>query len=111
MRQDFIQNLKKYRKIEGVSQMRLAEMCDTDASYIGQIEIGSRFPSIELIEKMAQALAIEPYRFFMKELDAPDGDGGETLTSLAGLPLNLRLNLINRLTAALGDCVKAALTP
>ena len=44
--------------------MKLAEYCNTGASYIGDIEIGRRFPSMELIEKMAEALRIEPYQLF-----------------------------------------------
>jgi predicted transcriptional regulator len=38
--------LKKSRNIEGVSQMKLAELRDTSPSYIGQIEMGKRFPSM-----------------------------------------------------------------
>ena len=44
--------------------MKLAEHCNTAPSYIGQIEAGRRFPSMEMIEKMASILMIEPYHFF-----------------------------------------------
>jgi transcriptional regulator with XRE-family HTH domain len=64
----FVRNLKKYRKFSGISQMTLTEMCDTSTSYIGQIEIGNRFPSLNLIEKIAQALQIKPYLLFVDEL-------------------------------------------
>jgi transcriptional regulator with XRE-family HTH domain len=67
LRAVFIVNLKKFRKKEGFSQMKLAEKCNTAASYIGEIEIGRKFPSIEMIEKIAQALGVEPYRFFKEE--------------------------------------------
>jgi len=49
--------------------MKLAEFCNTGISYIGDIEIGRRFPSMELIEKIAEILRIEPYRFFMNRHD------------------------------------------
>ena len=49
--------------------MKLAEHCNTAASYIGDIEIGRRFPSMELIEKIAGILRIEPYRFFKNQND------------------------------------------
>jgi len=65
----FIGNLRKCRKNKGISQMTLAEMCGTSTSYIGQIEIGNRFPSLELIEKIALALEIKPYLLFYDELD------------------------------------------
>jgi len=35
----FVFNMKKYRKIKKLSQMKLAEMLNTSTSYIGEIEI------------------------------------------------------------------------
>ena len=64
LKQVFIQNLKEFRKKEGFSQAKLAEYCDTATSYIGDIEIGRRFPSIDMIEKIAFVLRIEPHLFF-----------------------------------------------
>ncbi|MCL2411326.1 MAG: helix-turn-helix transcriptional regulator [Treponema sp.] len=49
--------------------MKLAEYCDTAPSYIGQIETGRKFPSMEMIEKMAIVLRIEPYHFFKNQKD------------------------------------------
>jgi transcriptional regulator with XRE-family HTH domain len=49
--------------------MKLAEYCDTSASYIGEIEIGRKFPSTEMIEKIAGALRIEPYHLFRNQLE------------------------------------------
>jgi transcriptional regulator with XRE-family HTH domain len=69
----FIYNLKKFRQREGVSQMKLAEMCDTASSYIGEIEIGKKFPSLKMIEKIAAALRIEPYNLFVDRI-AKDTD-------------------------------------
>jgi transcriptional regulator with XRE-family HTH domain len=65
LKQIFIANLKSFRKREGISQMKLAERCDTSPGYIGEIEIGRKFPSIEMIDKMAAALKIEPHHFFI----------------------------------------------
>ena len=44
--------------------MKLAEYCGTAHSYIGEIEVGRKFPSMELIEKIAKILRVEPYLFF-----------------------------------------------
>ncbi|GHU56635.1 transcriptional regulator [Spirochaetia bacterium] len=111
MKQNFVLNLKKFRKIEGISQMKLAEICETDVSYIGQIEMGSRFPSIKLIEKIAQALEVEPYRFFMDESEAKYGNLDTADDLLLQLPKRLKLDLVNRLNTALNDCVKETLSP
>jgi transcriptional regulator with XRE-family HTH domain len=69
LKEIFTRNLKKNSKKEGVSQMQLAEYCNTSPSYIGQIEIGWRFPSMDMIEKMADILRIEPYRFFKNQAE------------------------------------------
>jgi transcriptional regulator with XRE-family HTH domain len=63
----FVMNLKKFRKQKKFSQMKLAEKCNTAASYIGEIEIGRKFPSIEMIENIARALDIEAYRLFVDD--------------------------------------------
>jgi transcriptional regulator with XRE-family HTH domain len=111
MKQDFVLNLKKFRKIEGISQMKLAEICETDVSYIGQIEMGKRFPSIKLIEKIALALEVEPYRFFMDESGVQYGPLAHADDLLLQLPKPFRLDLINRLNIALSECVRATLRP
>ena len=69
LRSIFISNMKKYRKEKSYSQMKLAEKCDTSTSYIGEIEIGRKFPSIEMIESICQALEIKPYQLFLEEDD------------------------------------------
>ena len=69
LRQVFINNLKKYRKEQKLSQMKLADLCGTSASYIGEIEIGKKFPSIEMIQKFSEAMNIQPYKLLMTEND------------------------------------------
>lgn len=64
LRSTFIANLKKYRHIKNISQMKIAELCETSASYIGEIEIGRKFPSVEMIERLAEALEISPHLLF-----------------------------------------------
>ena len=69
LRSIFIENLKNCRKEKGLSQMKLAELCDTSTSYIGEIEIGKKFPSVEMIQQIAAALHIKPYRLFTDNED------------------------------------------
>ena len=63
----FIKNLKKWRKIMGLSQEKLAEKCNTGHSYIRQLESGNGHPSFAFIGKIARALEIEPYQLFYDE--------------------------------------------
>ena len=60
----FISNLKRFRKEQHITQEKLAELCDTDTSYIGQIETKKRFPSLTFIEKIATAISVQPYLLF-----------------------------------------------
>jgi transcriptional regulator with XRE-family HTH domain len=83
LKQVFIQNLKEFRKKEGLSQMKLAEYCGTAHSYIGEIEIGRKFPSMELIEKIAKILRVEPYLFFKSRT------GNSTLAEIEQVTLRM----------------------
>jgi transcriptional regulator with XRE-family HTH domain len=94
----FILNLKKFRKRQGISQMKLAELCHTATNYIGEIEIGRRFPSLKLIEKLGQVLKLEPYRFFIDDSEKKLGELDETIDFLSKLPDDVRLDIINRIS-------------
>ena len=105
LRDVFVQNLRKYRKYREISQMTLAEMCGTSTSYIGQIEIGNRFPSLELIEKIANALQIRPHLLFFIESDEDSPEQSlqiktDIMTETA------KEELIKRLTDAIRRIVK-----
>ncbi|MCL2762014.1 MAG: helix-turn-helix domain-containing protein [Treponema sp.] len=63
----FIANLKAYRKLRKISQLQLAELCDSSSGYIGEIESGKRFPSVSMIERLALALKIESWHLFKNE--------------------------------------------
>ncbi len=58
--QTLINNLKKYRKQNKISQARFAELCDVSTGTIGNIECGSAKPSFDLLLKMADVLKITP---------------------------------------------------
>ena len=111
LKENVVRNLKKFRKIQGISQAKLATLCDTDLSYIGQIEMGKRFPSIKLIEKMAEVLDIEACRLFMDDAGIQYGDLNEDDDFLLKIPPKVRNRMITRLNEALNDCVKQTLSP
>jgi transcriptional regulator with XRE-family HTH domain len=83
--------------------MTLAEMCNTSTSYIGQIEIGNRFPSLELIEKIAAALEIQPYLLFCDEFDKKGGKKQSAAKSK--LPNSVKIELIKNITTAVRKVV------
>jgi len=65
----FITNLKDYRKLLKISQAKLAELCDSSQAYIAEIEVGKKFPSPDMIEKIASALKVESYRLFQNKAE------------------------------------------
>jgi transcriptional regulator with XRE-family HTH domain len=68
----FTENMRKYRKKAKLTQEKLAEICGTDFRYIGQIETGARCPSLDYVERIANALKIAPYRLFYDENNKED---------------------------------------
>jgi len=109
LKQVFITNLRAIRRSRGISQMKLAELCDTATNYIGEIEIGRRFPSLPLIEKLSQALHTEAYRFFIIPAELAGQGAGKTdtekieqfdeiLDTMSRLPETVRLSIIHRLS-------------
>jgi transcriptional regulator with XRE-family HTH domain len=56
--------LKTLRKEKGLSQEELAEKSGLNRPYISGIEQGKRNVSLEVIEKLAEALGIEIRGFF-----------------------------------------------
>ncbi|MDR0524258.1 MAG: helix-turn-helix transcriptional regulator [Spirochaetaceae bacterium] len=104
LQQIFIKNLKKFRKMRGLSQMRLAQQCETSGNYIGEIEIARRIPSFEKIEKIAAALYIQPFQLFM---DDQDQIGPEKVTIkdyLLDLPYKVKEEIADRFIASSRVC-------
>ena len=108
LKQVFIQNLKKFRKKEGFSQMKLAEYCNTAPSYIGQIETGIRFPSLEMIEKMADVLRIEPYHFF-KKMKGGKNDNSDAENIFPLLPNSMKTQIKNQIDQSMNEILNEIL--
>jgi len=58
------ENMKKYRKILGISQEKLAEKMNTAPNYIAMIEVGKKFPSAGMLERIALALNVDTPELF-----------------------------------------------
>jgi transcriptional regulator with XRE-family HTH domain len=65
-------NMRKYRTAQGFTQAYLAEKVDTSTHYIGMIEKSKKFPSPEMIERIATALGIDTIDLFMNEKKTPE---------------------------------------
>ena len=68
----FIINLKDLRKMRKISQAKLAELCESTQAYIAEIEVGKKFPSPDMIERIASAFNIESYCLFQNKVISND---------------------------------------
>lgn len=57
-------NMKSRRKELGLSQIELAEKVGSASNYISKIEAERQFPSVEMIEKLAEALQMDTVELF-----------------------------------------------
>jgi len=61
-------NIKKRRKFLGISQSKLAEKVETSTHYIAQIEQMNKFPSVEMLERIAEALKMDSPELFSTDI-------------------------------------------
>jgi len=59
-------NIKEKRRFLGLSQEKLAEKVNTAHTYIAMIELEKRSPSLEMLERIAEALSVDPPDLFTK---------------------------------------------
>jgi len=64
----FAYNLKEKRRQCGISQAQLAEKVGVSTHHIGMIEIARNYPTMELVERIANALNIEIYELFVNHI-------------------------------------------
>ncbi len=64
VREIFKNNMRFYRKKSGLTQEQLAEIIGCNSKYVSEIESRNKFPSAEIIDKIAEALEIRPVELF-----------------------------------------------
>ena len=91
----------------------LAELCNSLAGYIGEIESGKWFPSVRMIERIAFGLEIESWHLFKNEpISHSDNSGSSPYTELAP---SQKKEIMKRANSALAkildDCMRGVHTP
>ena len=64
----FVQNLRRLRRKCGFTQAQLAEKVNVSTHHIGMIELSRNNPTLELVERIAEALNIKTYELFIDPL-------------------------------------------
>lgn len=68
----FVLKIRKYRELKHISQAKLAELSGLSQPYICQLEnnyISDKSPTLKTIEKIGQALSINPKLLIEYEYD------------------------------------------
>lgn len=96
-----IDNIRRIRKEKGISQEKLAEICGTSASYIGLMEIYKNIPKLSTIERIAEALNVDPVCLFMT-----DSPGTQTAAVSEKAKTRLKKQLMKDLEQKLDEALK-----
>ena len=56
--------IREIRKARGLTQEQLAEKVDVEQKHISRLEVGKNYPTIERLEKIADALQVPMVAFF-----------------------------------------------
>lgn len=58
------QRIKELRKRRGLSQDKVAEKADTSPNYLSRMERGTENPTLDMLIKLSDALAVELWELF-----------------------------------------------
>ena len=64
LRRIVARNLRQFRQAKGLSQEELAHRAGINRNYVGKLESERHGATVDMLEKLATALEIEPAMFF-----------------------------------------------
>ena len=82
-------NIKRYRKLNGLTQMALAEKADLSVGYLCDLEAGGKWGMPETIVRLAAALNVQPFQLYAKA----EEDTGAFSSDLRWLSAALKQNI------------------
>ena len=59
-------NLRRLRHAKGISQEELADRADIDRNYVGKLEREENAATVDMLEKLAVVLEIDPAEFLRR---------------------------------------------
>ena len=60
-------NVRRYRKLKGMTQEQLAHEVGMERSYISDLERGTRNPSVRALGRLAESLSVSPMQLLESE--------------------------------------------
>ncbi|NQT60123.1 MAG: helix-turn-helix transcriptional regulator [Bacteroidetes bacterium] len=94
-------NIRKYRKQKGLTQIGLSNLCEISTNYIGLIETHRNFPSPKMIELIAEKLDVKSPELFCIEASNENIETivqsiGASISSLSSIMKELSNSKIHR---------------
>ncbi|MBQ2747656.1 MAG: helix-turn-helix transcriptional regulator [Firmicutes bacterium] len=81
-RKTFGKRLNQVRKSRGLTSEKLSELCYLNATYIRQIEAGTKTPSLPVFVPLCKELKVSPTYLLAGEFDSTEIDDMEILLEL-----------------------------
>jgi transcriptional regulator with XRE-family HTH domain len=67
LRERVAKNLRRLRHATGLSQEELADRADVNRNYVGMLEREEHAATIDMLEKLATVLEVDPTEFFRND--------------------------------------------
>lgn len=67
LRETVARNLRRLRQAKGLSQEELADRADINRNYVGMLEREQHAATIDMLEKLASVLDVDPIEFFRRK--------------------------------------------
>jgi len=87
-------NLKENRQKCGLTQEKLAEKAGISANYLSMVEVSKKFPTPEMLDRLANALRIETFQLF------------DASATAEGALIHLERSIINKITSVIKDTIR-----
>ena len=87
-------NIRQYRMQLGISQAKLAERVDIAPNYLGLVENGKKYPSAEMVERIAAALGKDTTDLFV--LTSIEQNWKKTILSKIEKLIDIELKALRR---------------
>jgi len=87
-------NIRQYRVQLGISQAKLAERVDIAPNYLGLVENGKKYPSAEMVERIAAALGKDTTDLFV--LTSIEQNWKKTILSKIEKLIDIELKALRR---------------
>ena len=97
-------NIKAFRTTLSLTQFDLAEKMEISTTYLAEIEVAKKAPSIEVVEKLCLALGVRPYELFLEK--GVDDNPNESRNAIRKYAKEANATVSKAVSVALQDLAK-----